>query len=91
MSFVTAFIKVDGYENLIEMYFNATATNRSVIVDKNGEEIGFCGEVPKDSMHLFRTTVPGESDFPWTGVRKNCNLEQNLSLKPFYIPQSQCN
>ena len=29
---------------------------------------GFCAEPPKDSMHLFRSTTPGESDLPWTGI-----------------------
>ena len=62
-----AFAKTDGYENLVTMYFDATAQNRSLI-DPNNASMGFCGEVPSDSMHLFRSPTPGESDLPWTGV-----------------------
>ena len=56
-----------GYEKLVEKYFEATATNRSY-KDPTNTSLGYCGDVPKDSMHLFRSTVPGESDLPWTGV-----------------------
>ena len=69
MVFIAAFIKVDGYENLIELYFNATAENRSLKVPNDASQ-GYCGDVPEDSMHLFRSIVPGESDLPWTGVSK---------------------
>ena len=49
------------------MYFNATAQNRSLRIPQD-QSSGYCGGVPEDSMHLFRSTVPGESDLPWTGV-----------------------
>ena len=49
------------------MYFNATASNRSLKVPED-ESSGFCGDVPADSMHLIRSAVPGASDLPWTGV-----------------------
>ena len=29
-----------------------------------------CGEVKEHSMHLFRSMYPGDSDLPWTGIRK---------------------
>ena len=66
-SFFTAFNQFDGYESLIESYFQATAKNRSLKVPGD-ESSGYCGDVPADSMHLFRSIVPGESDLPWTGV-----------------------
>ena len=43
------------------------AQNRSYI-DPNDTEKGQCGEPRRDSMHLFRSAAPGESDLPWTGV-----------------------
>ena len=55
-----------SYETLVDRFFNATAQNRS-LVNPNDESEGFCGEPPKDSMHLFRS---GESDLPWSGVGK---------------------
>lgn len=57
-------MQVEGYENLVEMYFNATASNRSLKVPGDDSQ-GFCGEVPQDSMHLFRGQ---DSDLPWSGV-----------------------
>jgi hypothetical protein len=30
-------------------------------VDPNDNSSGFCGEVPQDAMHLFRSAVPGVS------------------------------
>ena len=61
---ILAFLHEDigGYENLIEKYFNATATIRAS-VEPNGTE--FCGEVPADAMHLLRSSVPG---VVWTKI-----------------------
>ena len=55
-----------SYETLVDRFFNATAQNRS-LVNPNDESEGYCGEPPRDSMHLFRS---GESDLPWSGVGK---------------------
>ena len=65
--FCSAFVAVGGYENLVSEFFNATADNRSHS-DPTDLESPLCGEVPKDSMHLFREATPGVSDLPWTGV-----------------------
>ena len=66
------------------MYFNATAQNRSLRIPQD-QTSGYCGGVPEDSMHLFRSTVPGESDLPWTGVSiktlKKHLCEVGLELK----------
>ena len=62
--FFTAFVQVNGYDNLIETYFNATAENQALQIPGNSSS-GYCGEVPADSMNLFRGQ---ESDLPWTGV-----------------------
>jgi len=56
---------IGGYESLIEKYFNATANIRAS-VEPNGTE--FCGEVPADAMHLLRSSEPGKSDLPWSGM-----------------------
>merc|ERR1712218_721602 len=64
---VKAFVAVGGYENLVSEFFNATADNRSHS-DPTNLESPLCGEVPKDSMHLFREATPGDSDLPWTGI-----------------------
>jgi hypothetical protein len=37
----------------VEKFFSATASNRS-FVDPDDPDSGLCGEVPKDSMHMFR-------------------------------------
>ena len=76
---LSAFVKVGGYEKLIEDYFEARASNRSY-VDPSNETMGSfcdnskssdcCGEVKEHSMHLFRSMYPGDSDLPWTGIRK---------------------
>ena len=68
--YFSAFIQLDGYENLIDKFFKATATNRSLKVEGDLSS-GYCGDVPQDSMHLFRSIVPGESDLPWTGVSRS--------------------
>ncbi len=62
-----AFVEVGGYENLVDGFFEAVAKNRSY-KDPNDENSGYCGEPPKDAMHLFRSPAPGVSDLPWTGV-----------------------
>merc|ERR1719153_994134 len=56
---------IGGYEGLIDKFMVATASNRSS-KEPGGSEL--CGEVPKDSMHLLRSAVPGESDLPWSGM-----------------------
>ena len=76
---LSAFVEVGGYEKLIENYFEARASNRSY-VDPSNETMGTfcdsskssdcCGEVKEHSMHLFRSAYPGDSDLPWTGIRK---------------------
>ena len=38
---IAAFIKVDGYENLIELYFNATAENRSLKVPDDASQVQY--------------------------------------------------
>ena len=58
-----AFIKVGGYQKLIEMYPYATASERAV-----GSNNETCGEPPADYMNLIRTIEPGKSNFPWTGM-----------------------
>ena len=89
---ISAFVKVGGYEKLIEDYFEARASNRSY-VDPSNETMGMfcddskssecCGEVKEHSMHLFRSMHPGDSDLPWTGIRKYCfgNLFKNQLFK----------
>lgn len=48
-------------------FFSAVAENRSH-EDPNDETSKLCGEVPRDSMHLVRSPLAGESDLPWTGI-----------------------
>merc|ERR1719495_1066075 len=55
--------KIGSYENLIDQYFNATATNRA-----NNSAGELCGAVPQDAMHLLRDATPGASDLPWSGL-----------------------
>ncbi len=47
------FHETGGYTRLVEQYFEAVADNRSY-VDPGDPDSGLCGEVPEDSMHLFR-------------------------------------
>merc|ERR1712130_140548 len=56
---------VGGYEQLVDKFFEATASNRA---NKTLDGFAKCGEVPKDSMHLLRSAKPGESDLPWSGM-----------------------
>nr|XP_053636730.1 sodium/glucose cotransporter 4-like [Cherax quadricarinatus] len=60
---VISFIKVGGYESLVERFPYATATVRAVDAQNN-----HCGEPPSDYMNLLRTIEPGKSDYPWTGM-----------------------
>jgi len=55
---------INGYENLIDKYFQATATVRA----NKSDGSGLCGAVPGDSMHLLRDATPGASDLPWSGL-----------------------
>jgi len=55
--------KIQGYEGLIDKYFEATATNRA-----NNSAGELCGAVPSDAMHLLRDATPGASDLPWSGL-----------------------
>ena len=75
-TFIAAFLEVGSYETLVDRFFNATAQNRS-LVNPNDASEGYCGEPPRDSMHLFRS---GESDLPWSGVGK-INLYRVTSTK----------
>ena len=75
-SFIAAFLEVGSYETLVDRFFNATAQNRS-LVNPNDASEGYCGEPPRDSMHLFRS---GESDLPWSGVGKK-NLYRVIPTK----------
>ena len=52
---------------MLEKFFNSTASYQAP-VDPDDPSKGFCGEVPDDSMHIFRDASPGASDLPWTGV-----------------------
>ncbi|XP_067912088.1 sodium/myo-inositol cotransporter 2 isoform X3 [Heterodontus francisci] len=53
-----AFVKVEGYSGLQEMYFHAIPSVRDLNTT--------CGLPRKDAFHIFRDPVT--SDFPWPGV-----------------------
>merc|ERR1740123_462608 len=56
---------IGGYEGLVDKYFQSEAKIRAS-KEPNGTEL--CGAVPSDAMHLLRSSVPGESDLPWSGM-----------------------
>lgn len=56
---------IGGYEGLVDKYFQSEAKIRAS-KEPNGTEL--CGAVPGDAMHLLRSSVPGESDLPWSGM-----------------------
>jgi len=58
------FRETGGYEKLVEGFFNAVATNRSLQVPSDPDS-GLCGGVPDNAMHLIRSP---SSDLPWTGM-----------------------
>jgi len=60
-----SFSEVGGYNELIRKFFQAYPSENYTAYDSNNQS---CARIPKDSMHLFRSMVPGESDLPWTGV-----------------------
>ncbi|KAG0712627.1 Sodium/glucose cotransporter 4 [Chionoecetes opilio] len=60
---VISFREVGGYQNLIQSYPSATASERAV-----GSGNVTCGEPPADYMNLIRTIEPGKSNYPWTGM-----------------------
>ena len=47
------FRETGGYEKLVEGFFNAVATNRSLQVPSDPDS-GLCGGVPDNAMHLIR-------------------------------------
>ena len=47
------FRETGGYEKLVDSFFDAVATNRSLQVPSDPDS-GLCGGVPEDSMHLIR-------------------------------------
>ncbi|XP_078415397.1 sodium/myo-inositol cotransporter 2-like [Cetorhinus maximus] len=53
-----AFIKVEGYSGLQELYFHAIPSIRDLNTT--------CGLPRNDAFHIFRN--PATSDFPWPGV-----------------------
>jgi len=60
---ILAFVEIGGYEELVDRYFEATATIRA-----NSSNGDLCGAVPADAMHLLRDATPGKSDLPWSGM-----------------------
>lgn len=58
-----SFNKVGGYTKLVESFPYATASIRASTAGNES-----CGEPPADYMNLLRTTKPGKTDFPWTGM-----------------------
>lgn len=54
-----------GYEQLIRKFFESYPSENYTAYDLNNQS---CAKIPPDSMHLFRSIKPGESDLPWTGV-----------------------
>ena len=63
---IAAFDRVGGYNELIRKFFASYPDENHTAYDKFTNQS--CAQIPKDSMHLFRSIVPGESDLPWTGV-----------------------
>lgn len=62
---LTAFSEVGGYNELIRKFFQSYPSENYTAYDLNNKS---CAQIPDDSMHLFRSIKPGESDLPWTGV-----------------------
>lgn len=62
---VMAFVATGGYNALIEGYFNSQPSPNVTAYDSNNKS---CSSVKPDAMHLFRSSVPGESAYPWTGM-----------------------
>ena len=61
-----AFHEVGGYNELIRKFFISYPDADHTAIDPFTNKS--CAQIPKDSMHLFRSIVPGESDLPWTGA-----------------------
>ncbi|CAG0900461.1 unnamed protein product [Darwinula stevensoni] len=61
---IKTFIRVGGYQTLVEDYFDAYA-NVSM-VDNYTRKI--CNAPPDYAMHIFRDPSPGAADIPWTGL-----------------------
>jgi len=55
--------RIGSYENLVDKYFEATATIRA-----NDSDGNLCQGIPDDAMHLLRDATPGKSDLPWSGL-----------------------
>lgn len=55
--------EVGGFQSLVDNYPYAVASERAVDVGNSS-----CGTPPSDYMSLIRSIVPGESDYPWTGM-----------------------
>ena len=53
---LAGFRETGGYEKLVDSFFDAVATNRSLQVPSDPDS-GLCGGVPEDSMHLIRDAV----------------------------------
>ena len=64
-NYPTAFSEVGGYNQLIHKFFQAYPSENYTAYDLDNKS---CAQIPDDSMHLFRSIKPGESDLPWTGV-----------------------
>jgi len=61
-----SFHEVGGYNELIRKFFISYPDADHTAIDPFTNKS--CAQIPKDSMHLFRSIVPGESDLPWTGA-----------------------
>lgn len=53
-----AFVEVGGYNELIRKYFESYPSENVTAYDAMNRS---CAKIPGDSMHLFRSIVPGES------------------------------
>ena len=60
---ISAISRAGGLKTLIEQYPYARAE-----IQAKRDNDTFCNEPPKDYMNFMRSIVPGESDFPWTGM-----------------------
>ncbi|KAK8379347.1 hypothetical protein O3P69_019323 [Scylla paramamosain] len=58
-----AFKEVGGFQALVEKYPLAVASVRALDIHNKS-----CGLPPSDYMNFLRSSVPGESNYPWTGM-----------------------
>ncbi|CAB4057551.1 SLC5A9 [Lepeophtheirus salmonis] len=64
---ILSIYEVGGYESLLVKFFSSNPSNL-LPKDPNDLSKGYCGEIEEDALHLFRSSIPGRSDLPWTGV-----------------------